>query len=365
MSLLVCCCFARAADAKCGYSDFYGDLFTKPENRLGEVRIKLHHPNYSNPSQPLEHFVYSRLFGLLLSERLSGDKKANCRAFVAPTIYPDLWAYLSTNIPQEQAADQERCRGALGELANKELFEPKAAKRLALGEATLLEQMSSHPLGPFMEADDILKRTLRQIYSEGSLLHSLSSIDAEYYRSLDPSDFLKWLGIQRALGKIEIAEIPSCQGPDGSDTVDTTEDALPPSKTVQPTTIQVIVGSSDRVVRHALLVGLGPRSNLVTGLNLRDANQVADKYCNRENSFRLGDGPIAGVFTTRCLREVLSGTPWMVVFCDPAACTTDEEATTVIQAIAKDELVSELAKAAGSDQSPKGPYLINVKYGPR
>src|SRR5207237_877131 len=73
--------------ARCSYSDVYGDAFTKPENRLGEVIIKLRRPDYANLSEAKKHLVYSRVFGLLLSRQLPRSGSRTCDAVVTTDTY--------------------------------------------------------------------------------------------------------------------------------------------------------------------------------------------------------------------------------------------------------------------------------------
>jgi hypothetical protein len=356
------------ADDKCGYPDVYGAAFAKPENRLGEFRIRLSPPDYDNAALVQRHSIALQLWGRLVSQQVKMETRGACDAMTNGNLFPDLWAYLVVDSPRNIEEDRRRCTRAFAEVLQNYKPNADAVAKVVEVDAEIISRMALSPSNAFLEADDILKRALLRIYGSGSVLHALSSVDAAAMRAVAATGFFDWLRDQQSHERIEISQIlpcPSLLNVMGS-TTSPESTGIPYSHVTPPRTIEISIDiggtASERRLHRVLIVGLPAPKDSVLGLSAPDTSSATKKYCNQKLSFVVGDGSNpTKELKILCLREFLNQAYWVVFFCDPKDCALENDAESALGAISKDPAILELIASGSRFDEPRGPYLVDVE----
>lgn len=352
------------ADGKCAYPEVYAG-FVRPENRLGEFRIKLDPPDYKNDISAQQHLVFSRIWGKVLADELRVATRGSCEAMTSAAIFPDLLAFIIINVPLGREADRIKCTGAMQNVLSQSQPTLEIIKQMAIEEA-LAERLWSEDPGHFTsEAGDILKRSLQSIYVAKTVMQRLASVGASDFESVDIASFQGWLQRQQATATIEEHGIPRCTIGDLSEPLSKPEPESPLDSSVVPPqsmNLRISVGKENppRLLRHVVILGLNNPDWMLAGMTAQIPGPVIEGYCNRQRTLATDNGRSVTA-TVRCLHVVQLVKPWVVLFCDPTECSSDADARDVAIAIANDPGILALARENKENGQPKGPYLVNVE----
>jgi hypothetical protein len=296
------------------------------------------------------------VFARLLTTQLRADTDKSCNAIIS-SVFPDLRAYVIDESPIASAdAEPSRCGAALIK-AGQSKPTPESATAAAAEEGNWrLSWISAG--GTYSTAIRMLEAALRRIYVPDSFMHTLVSVDASAYSSLDTEDFLRWLRTQQVEGGPAVSKIEFC----GSD-VDPTEpgvdhpwERLPASAVTASGTIRLSIKITGPVaipaLRHVVIVG-----DERAAPNAPTSSLAFHDYCDREHVFSK-----VGAARIGCLGLSPSYVAsWIVLFCDPSACSTESEAEAVMAMVAEDSTIIASGKHSAVDGQPRGPYLIHVE----
>jgi hypothetical protein len=346
----------------CGAPNIYGASLVRPENRLGEFLVELAPPAYGDRNSVRQHLTYSRLWSRILRSSLRMKTRDACDAILDAGFFPNLWAFLTIETPRDVSLDRARCIGALQDLLTETQQNLAFTRKAANDEMSAVRRWSESRGNFIVEADNILKNSMRSIFNVGSVMEALASVGAAEFQEIDYDGFESWLRKQRAFVKILRIDFSTCSG--NSDSFSGIEGYRFPSSGVrEPGVLSVKVGHQAKapLLYSVVIVGLKTPPSSIPGATVVVQADVLDAYCNRERTFQdgYGDGKIS--VTVRCLRAVELTKPWVVLFCDPKDCETRQSADAVATAIAKDPDIVAFVKANTEGAQPIGPYLVNVE----
>jgi hypothetical protein len=211
----------------------------------------------------------------------------------------------------------------------------------------------------------ILNSTLPSIYKEDTLLHSLVTVDANGYKSLDVDAFFVWLRRQQSFEKNGLDPIAHCQPQSETEVAAEkaeTEKLRNYSEIAAPGTIRVPGPSGGSLatssVRRLVVIG-----NADAPSNLQITSPATAKYCEHQQSISLNDADASSrtkMVQVRCVRETVNDLDtWIGLFCDPHDCSSRQEEESVAAAIMRDAAVLMHVRGA-SPTRPRGPYLVEV-----
>jgi len=305
----------------------------------------------------------------LLIDELPRRTNRLCHNVTTAIRFPDLHVYLYSRRPSgPSATDQALCEGALQSLLR--VFQPtrKAISDVASKEAETKRQLISNPPGPVWEMGRLLRLALAGIYDHDSVMHALVSADVDHrvFQSLDVDAFLVWLEKQKSISGDRLVRINICN-PDASrrdPLAERIQQKVPVSGTVPPGAVHLSTSRDKSAqarqtppLRHFVVVGNNKKLSYVP---LRTA--ATDRLCNLPYTIprEAGSAPDqAESVMIRCYRDRFYGIDdWIAIFCDPNDCRSDRVAQVVMETIASDPDVLELARTSG--EPLRGPYLIDV-----
>jgi hypothetical protein len=175
------------AEPQCEYRTGFPALLNA-QQFAGMFQIALDPPDYRNPGLIQRHLMFSTLWGRLLSSELPVRSGGACRAFIWPYPFPNLRASLI--VPAGHVAEgAPQCQKLLQSVVH---WQPsaEATSQAAQAQAQAVTLSGADPSRDIrIEAALTLSSALPSIYRENTLLHSLVTIDANKYKSLDVDDF--------------------------------------------------------------------------------------------------------------------------------------------------------------------------------
>jgi hypothetical protein len=357
---------AEAVIHTCGLPNTYGAAIIPVKNQLGEFLIELKPPEYSDRNSVREHLVFSRLWSRILSLNLQARTHNACDAILDASFFPSLWAYLMVGTPRGVVSDQAKCLDALQSAIAQSEQDTSILKKAASDEASTIQSWSESPGNFIVEADNILKQSMRLIFDHGTVMEALASVGAAEFKEIDNDAFENWLRKQRADSKIFRIDFSKCTPTSevlSNQKQNTDVSQLPSSTFKEPGVINVRAGSQGRrsLLYDVVVIGLKTPSYSLPGATAVVQADVLTRYCNHERSFSDDSVGLKTAVTVRCLRVVELMRPWVVLFCDPKDCSTKESAEMVANAIAKDPDILALVRASAENSQPIGPYLVNVE----
>jgi hypothetical protein len=349
------------AQERCEYPSLVGSLLTAPENQAGEFRISLDPPDYYDRSSTQRHLAYSSVWGKVLSADLAAHTGGRCNAVISRSLFPDLRVYLS--VSRDRGIGDARslaCDHILGNILLQSQHDDRVILRSASDEESWLVHAGSTSKGGRAEAQRILDAALPQIYEPDSVMHSLVSLGADIFASLDGNSFRTWVDTQRATQKIRLSPLRMCDPTSMPDRL-LENSRLPESRIMPPGAIELSPGKGRTGfhIRRALIVG-----GHGTVANAPIKGPGTDKYCDQEHAFAFGEdaaGTGPSTILIRCLHASLYGDAWTVFFCSPPGCASDRTMELALAMIGSDPDVRALATGNGKYVQPKGPYLVRLE----
>jgi hypothetical protein len=357
---------AEATLQTCGPPNIYGAALINPENRLGEFLVELQAPDYSDRNSVREHLIFSRIWSRILRSNLRAKTRDGCDAILDPSFFPSLWAFLTIGTPRDAVLDRTRCVGTLQEVLAHPEQDAAGIRRAAADEASEIQRWSEAKGNFIVEADNILKMSMRLIFDYGTTMEALASVGAVEFKEIDTTGFNQWLRKQSAAAKIVQIDFSACTGDRSlalGRTLDTVAGRFPNSGLREPGAISVRAGdhANGPLIYSAVIVGLQTPSSVIPGAAAVVQGDLLGTYCNHERTFRDVSSYEKVTVTVRCLRVVELTKPWVVFFCDPKDCTTKQSSSAVAAALARDQDIIALVQANTENSRPTGPYLINVE----
>jgi hypothetical protein len=350
---------SSSSQERCKAPDPMGAALVGPEQRLGEFRVELQSPDYDNTGSVEEHLVFSRVLGLLVSSTLWTRTHGLCRGVITPALFPDLWAYLYLDRPSRNTeADRAACVDALADSLLTDQPTTAAIRRITTEEANIMLKESSDPDGLYTTATNILTKALQRIYETGTIMHTLALVGEERFRTFDENAFFGWLHGQRSANQFTLTRIPICGSNDERQLTDETRKAAesPQSATIPAQEIQVSVHAHGAAAPPAL------ENVVIIGSRTADMNPIREKYCNNRRAPLSGSGADRGLgIGIRCSAENRYGDYWLVLFCDPDDCVSEEASATVARTIASDPELSTFVRRGSGNGEARGPYLVKVE----
>ncbi len=352
------------ANEKCAYPDIFSTLLTKPENQLGEFRISLAPPDYSDVQSIQQHLLFSGTLGRLLRNELRLRTRGRCGAVTSSDLFPDIWAFLSVGRPSGDAdSDRTQCVTALSNILSELEPTQEDIKRAGREEGDALVQLSSRPRGQKINPTSILANSLFYIYGSGTVMHSLVSPDIDS-STIDAGTFPGWLKEQQSSGRSRLSEIRLCPSSTAPQQQFETagSEPFPFSVTIPPGPLKLSMKAGadlPNALRHVVILGLNAPVSSLSGLNTLVSIPAMTKYCNRETSF--SEAGNSGVTVrVRCLSEIRYSKNWLMFFCDLNDCHSERMAAQVAGTIVIDPDVLSLARANTENGYVKGPYLVST-----
>jgi hypothetical protein len=345
------------ASETCEYPNFFAPGIASSENRVGEFQIRLSPPNYSDVTAVRHHLVFSKLFAILLNDRLKADTRNQCSAVIANSLFPDLRLLLISDRSAVALGKQQDCVATLQTLLRRPL-EPQDIgdfRKAAAREAQRRLRTLSNPGNGVADATNIRDQGLIKLYEPQTVMHSLVSVDWRSFESADFDAFRAWATAQQSNNHLGLSPLQFC-GPD----VD--PQSMPPrlgrSALVPagPVTIQRNNAGPAiaRQLRHIVMVSEGP----TIGFSRAEQSIAEKMFCNARQSSSDTNQPSneEGIFVTiRCQRSVIYHEGWITFYCDPRDCINHELEEAVMRKIATAPAMMALAeKGAG------GPYVVSL-----
>jgi hypothetical protein len=353
----------------CEQRSVLGDLNVRPRDRFGEFEFKLNPPGDFGAISVQTHFAFSHILAKLLIDELPRRTNRLCHNVTTAIRFPDLHVYLYSRRPSgPSATDQALCEGALESLLRVMRPSRNAISGITSGEAETKRQLLSNPPGPWMEMGRLVRLALTNIYHHDTVMHALVTADLDHrlFQSLDVDAFFYWLEKQRSFSGDRLIRIKVCN-PDETREGSQAEKILqkfPSSAIMLPGALHLSVKRDKSAlaqqtlpIRYFVIVGNNKKLGYVPA-----RTPVTDKLCNMPYSIpRDKDYPSdqAASVMIRCKRELFYGVgDWIAILCDPNDCRSDRVARVVMETIANDPDVLELARDSG--EPLRGPYLIDV-----
>jgi len=349
--------------AKCEHPDVFGRLLVAPENRLGELRISLPAPDFSNAPSVRRHLIFSSVLGRLLGKEMLARSRADCEVVATSSAFPDLWALLITNAPSKDAsADHARCLSVLQGVLRS--FHPSAASitKAAEDAGWIASRVASDMTSPVTEASSLLAQALRKIYEPGSLMHTLVALDPGSYRETAPNEFLDWFESQQLASGSSIIALSEClDTANGITPANSVGDTLPSSALVSPGTIVLSDVLSEReptpALRHVVIVGIDPSVVPSSGLNAPAVGTDVANACDRSYEIATEVGGELRRVGVRCLKQIWYRQAWLEFYCDAKDCPTAAMSERFARTLVGDPQVRALALAQRASGA-RGPFLI-------
>ena len=351
------------AEPQCEYRTGFPALFTG-QAFAGMFQITQDPPDYHNPVSVQRHLIFSTIRGQLLRSELFAQSGGLCSGYIRPYAYPNLQASLVVRgLGTDPGA---RCEQFLRNIVVR--WEPitDAVRQTAQAEAESMTSWRENRSGDSRTAAWLLlSSALPLIYKENTLLHSLVTVYANGYRSLDVDAFVVWLRRQQSFEKNGLDPIAHCQ-PQGETEAAAekaeTEKLRNYSEIAAPGTMRVPGSSGGPLAKSGVrrLVVIG---NADAPSNLQITSPATTKYCERQQSISLNDADASSrtkMVRVLCVRDSVNDLDtWIGLFCDPRDCSSKQEEEAVLAAIMGDAAV--LMHARGTwPAHPRGPYLIEV-----
>jgi hypothetical protein len=359
-------CSSASAEATlqtCGPPNIYGAALINPENRLGEFLVELQTPDYSDRNSVREHLIFSRVWSRILRSNLRTKTRGACDAILDASFFPSLWAFLTVRTPRDAALDRTRCVSALEDVLAQSEQDAATIKKAADDEASDVERWSESRGNFIVAADNILKTSMRSIFTRGTVMEALASVGAAEFQAIDADGFKQWLRKQSASAKIIQIDFATCIGDAGlapNRASDTAAGRFPNSSVREPGAVSVRIADGP-LIHSAVIVGLKTPPSVIPGATAVVQGDLLAAYCNHERTFRDNSLDEKITVTVRCLRIVELTKPWVVFFCDPKDCRTKQSSSAVANALARDQDIIALVQANTENSQPIGPYLINVE----
>jgi hypothetical protein len=352
------------SNEQCAHPDIFGSAFVPPKNRLGEFRLVLKPPDYGNTVSVQHHLAYSMIWARIISGELAARTRGFCEAVITPPLFPDLRVYLIMNrSPGDMETERSVCTSPLDDIIQTSQPTDQAILKSASVEAERILQRIRRPGNDIMLAYNILVTALTRIYRGDTVMYALVSVNAATYQSLDLSTFREWLQRQRSGERIELTSLPMCSSKDdqAGSVVEIAPGKPPPSGTIPGGSVKVsatgaVSPSMPQSFRHVVIVGDGGT------LYAPFPTPATIKYCDRDHLFEIDPASKhAATVRVRCFRAGLYSEPWVLFFCDPKDCPSDNIAKGVASAIAKDADVIALARERSGAGQLRGPYLTEIQ----
>jgi hypothetical protein len=324
-----------------------------------QYRISLSPPDYLNAEAVQQHFIFSRIWGAVLKERFTSSTRGACNSIVLPLIFPDLFAEL---FPNGRDVNGEQC---LAELHGLLRDSPPSTATIASLSNAIADELAKAPSKQqmYVAVDYLFRRALREIYTNGSVMHALMSVDQAGFRSTDPADFQEWLTRQIASKPPLITRIPFCEEATSQTEVPGERASIPYSPAVQSDVIKLQLPRDEaaQVLDRMLLLGV-PEQKAIGGQVPWQAESFSvGEFCNKRRKFAVSGQPESEKdLQINCLHVAPFGAAWVVFFCDPKDCSFPGDADMALKTIKQSiEAHGEAQKLAGGHE-PRGPYLIEV-----
>ena len=357
---------AEATLRTCGPPNIYGAALISPANRLGEFLVELQTPDYGDRNSVREHLIFSRVWSRILRSNLRTKTRDACDAILDASFFPSLWAFLTIEMPRDAVSDRAQCLNALQEVLTQPEQDASVIKKAADDEMSNIQRWSESRGNFIVEADNILKMSMRSIFHHGTTMEALASVGDADFKEVDAPGFKMWLRKQSASAKIVQIDFSNCTGdhslaPDR--TFDTAAGKFPNFGVREPGEITVKVGNQANgpLLYSAVIIGLKTPLSFIPGATAVVRGDLLATYCNHERTFWNISLDEKMTVTVRCLRVVELTKPWVVFFCDPKDCTTKQSSSAVATALARDRDIIDLVQTNTENSRPIGPYLINVE----
>jgi predicted RNase H-like HicB family nuclease len=324
-----------------------------------QYRIKLEPPNYLSEELVKQHLVFSRIWGVLLKERLTSSSRASCNSIILPLIFPDLFAEL---FPNGRAATNVQCERELQSLLRGDV--PATASTINASNK-IVEELRGMPLQYVnVAAEYIFRKALREVYASGSVMHALMSVDAAAFEAADVGAFPEWLNKQIISKQPSIKELPNCEEKSSSAANVSNEYVdLPYSHVVQPGIIELHLARDEAppILNRFLLLGVSNQKGIGGGMPLAAETFSVNQFCDRRQKFRVGEhSDDEKELQIMCLHAAPFGNPWVVFFCDPKDCTSAGDANSALKVIQQSIEAHDEARKLAGGREPQGPYLVEV-----
>jgi hypothetical protein len=215
--------------------------------------------------------------------------------------------------------------------------------------------------GDMLEAVAILDEVLKHIYEENSAMHALVSVGPEDFESISAELFITWLERERSNRSMALTSLVMCSSDEEISNARPSNGEMPYSNIIRPQTISLTMPKAkslaSRLLSRVVLVGGDFRPE-----NSPLRSSATRKYCGHQSIFSTVKPGISFEARTHCLTDFVHNTDtWVLIFCDPESCTSDEVAEKVAAAIADDPEVVALGKESAQNGQARGPYLITVR----
>jgi hypothetical protein len=348
---------------KCEYPEYYTQQLVPPNLRLGEFGIQLAGPSYEDPGSVRDHLVFSLILGGLLSNREFKQSNELCRAKV-PSRFPNLHVVLTATYSLNATeVDRASCFRILDD--NLRNYQPTDSALLEAASAAMVERRTIFDPA---SASVLLPHALMKIYQNGTLMHTLFSIDDENIWGFDAKRFREWLDIQRASGLSSPTPIRTdCAAETGHHGVRHFARGaarIPHSHVIAPGWVTLSIKRAKNWVtpwplRYLVIVGSsGPANGTIK-------YAVGKNICNadRRVTFDGENGEKVDLTVgVKCIsRNFYDSEFWIALYCDAQECQSDNVGRAVATQIANDWHVVAAARENSRDRQPMGPFLVEVK----
>jgi hypothetical protein len=315
-----------------------------PKVAIGDVVIVLGRPSLETRSAAQQHLVFANVLSLIVMDALPILTGGDCRTVVAPSSYPNLRAYLFSNVRSQDQPDRlANCLLALQTIAVRHPVQVDDILKVA-NELMLRAENVKHlanTSGP-IRFDLFLRAGLAQAYLADTLMHALLAIDERSYREIHAQGVLEWLTQLRRNNQIGLSALERADSPDLT-----------------------------RFGVHAIRIGPAPPPSLITGdrpIRVRSLGKTfppvlavrhyahefervqlpaSKKYCNQSLEIPSYQDVAAPKLRIGCFSESLFGVEsWLALYIDDTEQSLDvKRATAFLLNLAKDPVFQETTNA--------------------
>lgn len=184
------------------------------------------------------------------------------------------------------------------------------------------------------------------------------------YSTVNATELRAWIQAQRSPERALLEELPHCLPPHG-DLVSSQDipEAQSRSGILPPGEIHLSRGDNWLLppgpLRYAVVIG-NPSEPPIGLL----PDEVEKKYCWRDHHFTVDNStpPLSLTLRPRCHSILLADLDaWVLIYCDPADCTSENAQRAVAKAIAGDPEILDFVRRSSSAAMPRGPYLVIIQ----
>jgi hypothetical protein len=280
--------------------------------------------------------------------------QGDCGLVASPALFPDIRVEIRGDSSQSKADCSERVQKFLAEFQVEPELIKKAISRVVLSKRMSLE----NPAGDMIEAENIIKIALANIYDVQTVMHGLMTVDLNAFETSTVESMNQWLLSNALSNSLVLRRLVFCEGDAKRAAV--SKSGIPYSNIIAPQSFNISLprlgSGTGRLLQHVVIVGADDRPEYAE-LN----SAMSQKYCGRERSISLDPGRDVVRVRVRCLTQIeQNNDTWVVMFCDPRDCSSPDLAEKVAAAVAADPDTIGLARSAARHDQQRGPYLVSV-----